>query len=77
MAHMDGVTITKNEYRRLKHLSSAYVKIAQQIVEAERFYPYDYLWIRGLKKQALAAHRQKKTIEADSIDEALKKFSQR
>lgn len=77
MGSMDAITITKNEYRRLKHLSSAYVNIAQQIAGAERFYPYDYLLIQNLKTQARAAHKQKKTIEADSIDEALKKFARK
>jgi hypothetical protein len=74
---MDGITITKEEYRRLKRFSSAYVRIARQIVEAERFYPYDYPWIQNLKKQALLEHRRKKTIEAESVDKALKKFSRK
>lgn len=74
---MDGVTITKNEYQRLRHLSSAYMKIAQEITEAERFYPYDHLLIQDLKRQALTEHRRGKAIEAHSADEALKKFSRK
>ena len=71
---MYTVTIPKIEYERLKRYSSAYLKIAEEISEAERAYPYDYQYVKTLTRQALTYHRKGKSIEAGSIDEALAKF---
>ena len=74
---MPTVTIPQKEYERLKRYSSAYVKIAEEMADAERVYPYDYAYISGLMRTALRDHKKGKSISADSIDEALAKFKKK
>jgi hypothetical protein len=71
---MTTVTVPKKEYERLKHFSSAYLKIAEEIANAERAYPYDYKFIRTLVRQAQEDYKKGKSIEAESVDEALAKL---
>jgi predicted nucleic acid-binding protein len=72
---METITISKIEYAKLKRYSSAYLKIVEEITDAERKYPYDYSRIARLIKMARAAHKRGRTIEARSIDEAIARFS--
>lgn len=74
---MDTVTIPKIEYKKLKRYSSAYLRIATEIAEAEREFLYDYNYIGKLSRQARADHRRGRSIEAVSVDEALAKFHRR
>lgn len=74
---MSTVTVPKKEYERLKQFSSAYFKIAEEIANAERSYPYDCTFIRNLMRQAREEYKKGKFIEAKSIDEALAKFKKR
>jgi hypothetical protein len=71
---MNTITIPKIEYKKLKEHSSAYLKIVQYITDVEREFTYDYKHITGLVKEARDAHKKGKTIEAGSVDEALKKL---
>lgn len=72
--HMNTVTIPKKEYEKMRHYSDAYVTIVEEITKAETDFPYDYNYIDRLTREAVSAHRGGKTIEAESVDEALKKF---
>lgn len=74
---MTTIAVPKKEYERLRHFSAAYLKIAEEIVNAELTYPYDYKFIRTLTKQAREDYKKGKFIEAGSIDEALAKFRKR
>lgn len=74
---MDTVTVPKIEYKRLKRYSSAYLKIIEEITNAERDFPYDYAYIGGLTKQAKLDYKRGHGIEADSVDEALVKFHEK
>lgn len=71
---MDTVTVPKIEYKRLRRYSSAYLKIIEEITNAERDFPYDYAHISELTKQAKLDYKRGRGIEADSVDEALAKF---
>ncbi len=71
---MNTITIPKNEYKRLKQYSSAYLKIAEEITKAEREFPYDYQYISKLTRRALSDYRGGHGIEAGSVDKALIKF---
>lgn len=71
---MNTVTIPKKEYEKMRHYSDAYVTIVEEITKAETDFPYDYNYIDRLTREAVSSHRERKTIEAESIDEALKKF---
>ena len=71
---MTTVTISKNEYQKLKRYSIAYLKIVEEITDAERFFPYDYRYIQKLVKEAKTAHKKRQTVEAASIKDALAKF---
>lgn len=71
---MDMVTVPKIEYKRLRRYSSAYLKIIEEITNAERDFPYDYAHIGKLTKQAKLDYKKGRGIEAGSIDEALAKF---
>lgn len=70
---MSTVTIPKREYERLKQRSSAYLRMAEEIVKAERVYPYDYKYIDRLAREA----KKGKWVEAKSVDEALSKTKKR
>ena len=70
---MITITIPKREYERLKQHSSAYLRIAEEMVKAERVYPYDYQYIDRLIQEA----KKEKWIEAKSIDEALVKMKRK
>ena len=71
---MDTITIPRTEYKKLKKYSSAYLRIVEEITEAERDYPYDYHYIGKLTRQTKLDYKKGRTIEADSVDEALAKF---
>lgn len=71
---MDTITIPKKEYHKLKRYSSAYLRTAAEITEAEREFPYDYKYIGKLSQQALADYRKGRGVEAKSVDEALARF---
>ena len=71
---MTTVTLPKKEYERLKHFSSAYIKIAEEITKAENAYPYDYQFIRSLTRQARNDYKRGRFIEAESVDEAIAKL---
>ena len=71
---MTTVTIPKNEYKKLKRYSTAYLKIVEEITDAEREFTYDYRHIQKLTKEARVAHKKGQTIEAVSIKDALAKF---
>lgn len=71
---MNMVTIPKSEYLKLKRYSSAYLRIASEISDAERDFPYDYKYIDKIVKEAGIAHKSSRTIRASSVDEALKRF---
>lgn len=70
---MNTVTIPKREYRRLKQYSSAYLKIVEEITEAEREYPYDYKHIDRMAREA----KKGKWVEAKSVDDALARMKRR
>jgi len=72
--NMDTITIPRTEYKKLKKYSSAYLRIVEEITEAERDYPYDYHYIGKLTRQTKLDYKKGRTIEADSVDEALAKF---
>ena len=74
---MNTITIPKNEYKRLKQYSYAYLKIVEEITKAESAYPYDKEYIKSLNRQTLKNFKGGKCIEAESIDEALAKFKTR
>lgn len=71
------VTVPKKEYDRMKQLSSAYLKIAEEIAKTERAYPYDDEFIHLLMDQAREDYKKKRFVEAGSVDEALAKFRKR
>jgi len=71
---MSTITIPKKEYERLRNYSSAYLTIIEEITKAESDFPYDYNYITRLTREAVTAHRKGRTVEADSIDKALKIF---
>lgn len=71
---METVTIPKTEYSKLKRYSSAYLKIASEMADAEREFVYDYKYVGKVVKEAESFHKKGQTIEASSIDEALAKF---
>lgn len=71
---MNTITIPKVEYKKLKRYSSAYLKIVEEITEAEKDYPYDYDYIGKLTRQVKLDFKKGRVIEADSVDEALAKF---
>ena len=71
---MTTVTIPKNEYKKLKRYSTAYLKIVEEITDPEREFTYDYRYIQKLTKEARAAHKKRQTIEAESVKDALAKF---
>lgn len=71
---MITVTIPKTEYKKLKEYSSAYLKIVEYITDAEREFVYDYKYIKDLTKEARNFHKKGKTIQAGSVDDALRKF---
>ena len=71
---METVTIPKTEYSKLKRYSSAYLKIASEMADAERDFAYDYKYIGKVAKEAEFYHKKGQTIEASSVDEALAKF---
>lgn len=71
---MNTVTIPKREYEKMWHYSDAYMTIVEEITKAETDFPYDYNYIDRLTREVVSAHRRGETIEAESIDEALKKF---
>ena len=70
---METVTIPKTEYSKLKRYSSAYLKIASEMADAEKEYPYDYKYIDKVVKEARSAHQKGRTIKAQSVDDALRK----
>lgn len=70
---MTTVTIPKREYDRLRQHSSAYLRMAEEIVKAERVYPYDYKYIDRLTREA----KKGKWFEAKSVDEALAKMKRK
>ena len=74
---MPTVTLSKKEYERLKHFSAAYLKIAEEIISADRTYPYDYKFIRNLIRQARGDYKRDRFIEAESVDKALTKFNKK
>jgi hypothetical protein len=74
---MNTVTIPKIEYRKLKERSSAYLKIVKYITGAERDFTYDYKYIKDLTREARDIYKKGGTIEAGSVNEALKKFRQK
>lgn len=74
---MATITIPRTEYRKLKRYSSAYLKIAAEIAEAEKDFPYDYTYIDKLTKQTKADYKKGRLVEAASIDAALAKFRKR
>lgn len=74
---MNTITISKTEYKKLKRYSSAYLKIVEEITEAEREFPYDTVLVGNLTKQARVDHKKGYSIEAKSVDDALTKFHQR
>lgn len=71
---MATITIPKTEYKKLKRYSSAYLKIVEEITDAEREFPYDYPYVNKLTKEARTVHNKGRTIEARSVDEAIAKF---
>ena len=71
---MATITLLKKEYERLKHFSSAYIKIVEEITKAERAYPYDYKFIRSLMRQTQEDYQKGRFIKAGSVDEAVAKF---
>ena len=71
---METVTIPKTEYSKLKRYSSAYLKIASEMADAEREFSYDYKFIDRVVKEAQSARKNGQTISARSVDEALAKF---
>lgn len=71
---MNTISIPRVEYKKLKRLSAAYLRIAEEITRADREYPYDYKYIDKLVKEEKTAYLKGKLIEARSIDEALAKF---
>ncbi len=70
---MSTVTISKREYERLKQRSSAYLRMTEEIVKAERVYPYDYKYIDRLARET----KKGKWVEAKSVDEASAKMKRR
>ena len=74
---METVTIPKIEYTKLKRYSSAYLKIASELADAESEFPYDYKYVAKIVKEAKSAHKNGHSIEAQSIDEAAAKFRKR
>jgi len=72
--NMNTITIPRTEYKKLKKYSSAYLRIVEEITEAERSYPYDYRYITKLTQQARSDYKKGRTVEADSVDEALAEF---
>lgn len=71
---METVTIPKTEYHKLKRYSSAYLKIAIELADAEQEFPYDYKYIDKIMRDARLENKKKRSIEAGSVDEALRKF---
>ncbi len=71
---VNTVTIPKIEYKKLRQHSSAYLKIVEDITGAERGFAYNHKYIRDIFIEARIAHKSGRTIEAGSVDEALKKF---
>ena len=74
---METITIPKIEYSKLKRYSSAYLRIASEMADAEKEYPYDYKYIGGIVKESKSDYKKGRSIEARSVDEALKKFRKR
>ncbi|MBU1159797.1 MAG: hypothetical protein ABIJ28_03820 [Patescibacteria group bacterium] len=74
---MANITIPKEEYKKLKQFSTAYVKIVEEIAKVEIMYPYDYKYIDKLTASALKDYKKGKCIKAKSIDEALSKFKKK
>jgi hypothetical protein len=74
---MEMITIPKTEYTKLKRYSSAYLKIASEMADAEKEYPYDYKYVGSIVKESKSAHKKGRSVEAGSIGEALRKFSRR
>lgn len=74
---MATITIPKTEYRKLKRYSSAYLKIAAEIAEAEKDFPYDYTYLDKLTKEVKTDYKNGRGIEASSVDAALAKFRKR
>jgi len=71
---MNTITIPKKEYEKMRYYSDAYMTIVEEITKAEADFPYDYDYIERLTKDAVFTHRKGGTIEAESVDEALRKF---
>lgn len=71
---MVTVSIAKKEYERLKRYSSAYLRIAEELASAEQAFPYDHSRLDALTKKAMGDHKKGRSIEAESVDEALTKF---
>lgn len=61
----------------LKKLVSVYSNAFEEISKAESLYFYDEKYLNRLTKKAVNDYKKNKLIEANSIDEALKKFSKR
>lgn len=74
---MATITIPKEEYKKLKQFSIAYVKIVEEIIKVEIMYPYDYKYIDKLTAGVLKDYKKGKCIKAKSIDEALSKFKKK
>lgn len=70
---MSTITIPQKEYKRLKQRSTAYERIAEEIIKAEREYPYDYEYVDLIVQETEGG----KWIEAKSVDEALAKAHKR
>jgi ABC-type transporter MlaC component len=64
---------TKNQ--KLKKLLEAYAKAFEQINNAEALYFYDEKYLDKLVKKALRDYKNGKCIAAQSIIQAIKKFS--
>lgn len=70
---MSTITIPKREYERLKQRSAVYLRMAEEMVKAERVYPYDFKYIDRMTREA----RKGKWVEAKSVDEVLAKKKRR
>ena len=74
---METVTIPKIEYRQLKRYSSAYLRVAREIMKSEPVYPYDMKYIKSLATRAIKDYKQGRAIRARSVDQALRKLRAR
>ncbi len=74
---MATITISQDEYQKLKQQATFYERMASEIVKTEQEYPYDISYVRSLTQGAIRDYKKGKAVKAVSVDEAMKKFVRR